>query len=66
MLRGIPLQAGHHTLRLQYVAPAWKISEAITTISLLAFFAYLIWSLSPAGNRFPPASIGLSGNTSAD
>ena len=41
MLRGIPLQAGHHTLRLQYVAPAWKISEAITTISLLAFFAYL-------------------------
>lgn len=42
MLRGVPLAPGHHEIRLQYVAPAWKISEAVTFVSLAAFFLALL------------------------
>jgi hypothetical protein len=44
-LRAVPLAAGHHEIRLQYVAPAWKASEAVTCLALLAFLAYAGLSL---------------------
>jgi hypothetical protein len=42
MLRGVPLAPGHHEIRLQYVAPAWKASEAVTFASLAVFFLALL------------------------
>jgi uncharacterized membrane protein YfhO len=44
-LRAVPLAAGHHEIRLQYVAPAWRASEAVTCLALLAFLVYVVVSM---------------------
>jgi len=47
-LRAIPMLAGQHTLRLQYIAPAWEESEGLTCLGILAWLLYLA---SPLWNR---------------
>ena len=40
-LRAVPLRAGRHNFTMQYLAPAWKLSEAVTGAALLAWLLYL-------------------------
>ena len=40
--RAVPLAAGSHHLRIEYVAPAWRPSEAISGIALVAWVICLL------------------------
>ncbi|HNX95251.1 MAG TPA: hypothetical protein PKL14_08835 [Holophaga sp.] len=58
ILRGIPIAAGHHKIRLEYAPKAFRIGAWITVISLLAYVAVAVWICKrPRPTKAAPSSI---------
>jgi len=51
ILRAIPLNAGHHRLRLEYAPLAFRVGRAISLVSLALYLALLVWHWRKRGRR---------------
>ncbi len=65
VLRAVPLDAGHHYLRLEYAPSGFRIGRWISLVSLAVYLSLFIWHMTHAKRRRVPERMPCDDTTSS-